>query len=55
MRLRVDRSRAEPVAAMSGAEVGGFSHAIGIAPDGSSTRTLNRDSRQVYELLFERR
>jgi Transcriptional regulatory protein, C terminal/WD40-like Beta Propeller Repeat len=55
VRLRVDQRGAEPVAAINGAELGGFSHAIGIAPDGSSTRTLNRDSRQVYELIFERR
>jgi hypothetical protein len=55
MRVRIDGAGAEPVVAIKGAETGGFTHAIGIAPDGSPTRTLNRDSRQIYELLLQRR
>jgi Tol biopolymer transport system component/DNA-binding winged helix-turn-helix (wHTH) protein len=54
-RVWIDPRTTEAVASLKGAEPGGFSHALGVTPDGSPTRTLNRDSRQVYELQFQNR
>jgi hypothetical protein len=50
---RIRDGRPEPVLPLKSEEFGGYSHWIGRTPDGSPTRTLNRDGRQVYELTFQ--
>jgi Tol biopolymer transport system component len=52
--LNVDNGHNEKVLELKNEEIGGHMHAIGRSYDGGRTRTLNRDSRQIYELYFQR-
>src|SRR5581483_1694039 len=51
--LHIDNGREENVLQLKNEEIGGFLHSIGRSGDDGPTRTLNRDSRQIYELYFQ--
>jgi Tol biopolymer transport system component/DNA-binding winged helix-turn-helix (wHTH) protein len=55
MRYGIDSRRLSQVTEIEPAAAGNGSHGVGVMPDGAPIRTLNRDSRQIYELRFENR
>jgi Tol biopolymer transport system component len=52
LRYRVATGQTERLTDLKFEEMGGATHSISVGPDGSPLRTLNRDSRQIYELRF---
>ena len=50
---RVEDGRTERLVIVKKEEFGGYSHAFGTTPEGAPIRTMNRDGRQVYEVLLQ--
>jgi Tol biopolymer transport system component/DNA-binding winged helix-turn-helix (wHTH) protein len=55
MRYRIANRKLEQIAETEPISVGNTSHCVGVMPDGAPIRTLDHDSRQLYELRFESR
>jgi len=51
--IRIQDGRSREVVPVRGEEIGGYSRAIGRAPDDAPVRTFNRDGRQLYELYWQ--